>query len=120
MEGWLAAFLFTELVESPLYFLALRRSEGGTIYKIVAALGPSALTHPVVWFVAPPLVGAWCPYQADVCFWIALIASEAFAILVEWVYLAALGVRRAWMWTLVANVASAGLGWLLRWLVGWP
>jgi 4-amino-4-deoxy-L-arabinose transferase-like glycosyltransferase len=39
---------------------------------------------------------------------------------VEAIWLAGVGVRRALVWSLLANGASLGLGLLSRWLVGYP
>lgn len=123
LQAWLAAFLFTEAVEIPLYLLALRPpprlaallgagqvpgSPG--VHLGVAALA-SLLTHPFVWF-AFPLLDA--PYLAQVA------SAEAFAVLVEAGWLRAAGLRHALLWSLLANGASLGLGLLSRAAFGVP
>lgn len=46
--AWLLAFLFTQAIEIPIYMRGLR-------VRVYEALGASAFTHPIVWFVIPPL-----------------------------------------------------------------
>jgi hypothetical protein len=92
---WLQAFVFTQLVEVPIY----RRALGG---RTAVAFGASALTHPVVWFVFPRLgLGG---YAAS------LVGAELFAVLVEAAWLRAFGLRRALAWSAAANAASLALG----------
>lgn len=106
LEAWLAAFVFTQLVEVPIYAVGLRTS-------IPAALGASAITHPIVWFVLFPFLPL--PHG-----WLTVVA-EAFAVLVEAAYFAVLfHRRRAWAWALLANAASLGTGLLSRALFGVP
>lgn len=117
LQAWLVAFLFTEAVEAPIYLLALR-------VTIPAALGASALTHPIVWFgFFTRRVRA--PYAARV------VSAELFAWLGEATYFRFLvrreraGARsitlaRALLWSALANGASVGLGFLSRHLFGVP
>ena len=109
MEGWLSAFAFTQLVEVPLYTVALRRRRGAGLW----ALGASALSHPVVWFLLPRL-----PWGGR--YWLYVGVAEAFAVGAEALYLRALGVGRPLGWALLANGASAGLGLAARARWGWP
>jgi hypothetical protein len=105
--GWLSAFVFTQVVEVPIY----RRALGG---RTLVAFGASAITHPFVWFVFPRL---------HVAPWICLTAAESFAVLVEasWIWLFGVrGVPRCLGWSLVANGASLSLGMVCRALFGWP
>ncbi len=105
-QAWLAAFAFTQLVEVPIYAVALRT-------RVLTAFGASAITHPVVWFVIFPFVPL--PYLG-----LAAVA-EAFAVLAEGAYFwVLLRRRRVWLWALVANAASCGLGLLSRSLFGAP
>jgi hypothetical protein len=106
MSAWLVAFLFTQVVEVPLYLRA------GARWHV--ALLASTLTHPVVWFGFPLL------YRWGVGYWGMAVLAEAFAVGVEAVWLSARGVRRALRWSLLANVASVTLGLLSRELFGWP
>jgi hypothetical protein len=104
---WLRAFLFTQLVEVPLYMRGLRCG-------LPAAFGASALTHPLVWFVF------FSPrWQAG--YTTKLVAAELFAWLAEAAYFRfALRRPRALLWSLIANAASLGLGLLSRHLFGAP
>ena len=106
LTAWLSAFLFTQCVEMPIY---ARFARSGW----AAAFGASALTHPIVWFVIPSLV------PGD--YWVMVAVAETFAVLAEAVYLRfGFQVRRAFAWSLLANIASAGLGFTSRLLFGWP
>lgn len=102
---WLARFLFTQLVEVPIYTGALRG-------RALVAFGASALTHPVVFFVFPLV---W-PGGG----WPMLIAAESFAVLFEAAYLHRFGLRRALAWSLVANGASFTLTFVSARNFGWP
>jgi hypothetical protein len=105
--AWLYAFVFTQLVEVPIY----RRALGG---RTLVAFGASAITHLFVSFVFPRL---------HVASWIWLTAAESFAVLVEasWIGLFGVkGVGRCLGWSLLANGASFGLGMVCRALFGWP
>jgi hypothetical protein len=106
VRAWLAAFLFTQIIEIPIYMRGLGCSPG-------RAFGASLLTHPVVWFVfSHPAIPA--PYLARVA------AAELFAWLAEAAYFRRWGARRALFWSLVANAASATLGLTSRALFGQP
>jgi hypothetical protein len=48
------------------------------------------------------------------------LLCEGFAVGAEALYLRALKVRRALLWSLVANFASASVGYLSGSLFGWP
>jgi hypothetical protein len=104
--AWLIAFAFTQAVEVPIY---LRAGAGWR-----AALLASALTHPFVWFGFSPVLELGLGYSGT------LILVECFAIGVETLWLSAHGVKRAWYWSLLANLTSATLGFLSRRLFGWP
>jgi hypothetical protein len=109
---WLWAFLFTELVETGIYVQALEARPMRE--RLAIALGASAITHPIVWYVIPDVGQA-----LGLSWWPTLAIAEAFAVIVEAGWLAAFGVRRAALWSLAANVASFSLGLfgyaLLRW-----
>ena len=107
MSGWLLAFLFTQAIEVPLYLRALRTSP----HRLLIAFGASTLTHPVVWFVFPRVPLAYAPMVA---------LAELFAVLTEAWWLHLFGLRRAWRWSLAANMTSLGLGLLCRAAWGWP
>jgi hypothetical protein len=104
---WAAAFVFTQIVEIPIY---RRHLDVG----FWAAFGASAITHPLVWL----LLGshAWqAPWTVQVT------AAEVFAWLAEAAYFE-FGFRRrgALFWSFVANAASLALGLVARGLFGWP
>jgi hypothetical protein len=104
MSAWLAAFVFTQIVEIPIY----RRALDGRFW---VAFGASAITHPVVWFLFPLLPLPYLAYTA---------AAEVFAVVVEALYLRAFGLKNALAWSLLANGASLSLGLLSRYLFGMP
>lgn len=106
VHAWLIAFIFTEVVEVPIYARGLR-------VGLPAAFGASALTHPLLWFVFFPLV--------DLSYVGKLVIGEVSVFLVEAAYFAFLFRRkRALLWSGLANGASLGLGMLSRWLFGVP
>jgi hypothetical protein len=102
---WLRAFILTQLLEIPLYSLALRSS---TIPKrLVIAFGASLLTHPIVW----ALTGALAPVTS---FWAIVAIMELFAVAVEGLYLSMFGVRRPYLWAFLLNTWSFGVGLVLQ------
>ncbi|WP_224241021.1 hypothetical protein [Hyalangium gracile] len=106
MKAWLIAFAFTQVVEVPIY---LRAGAGWR-----AAILASTFTHPVVWFGFPALRVLGLGY------WGTVLLVECFAIGAEALWLTTRGVRRALLWSLVANGASVALGLLSRAVLGWP
>ncbi|MCC6551948.1 MAG: hypothetical protein IT372_02855 [Polyangiaceae bacterium] len=106
LKAWLSAFLFTQVVEVPIY-----RGLAGTGW--LPAFGASALTHPIVWFVIPSL---WRDN-----YWGMVALAETFAVVAEAIYLGVgFGVKHPLRWSLLANAASAGLGLASRAAFGWP
>jgi hypothetical protein len=115
---WLWAFLFTQAVEVPIYLRAFSaRLEGVALWRrLLIAFGASLLTHPIVWFVIPMLIGMH-PYSR----WVLMaVVAEAFAVGVEALYLYLCGVPRAFVWALAANGMSLGLGLVSRHFFQWP
>lgn len=112
---WLIAFLFTELIEVPIYVFALRGGPPALprVPRVAVAFGASALTHPIVWFVFPAIFGRghYVPM---------VVAAEAFAVLAEAYWFSVFGLRRPLVWALCANAASLGIGLALRSQFGWP
>ncbi|MBS2013347.1 MAG: hypothetical protein JST00_10695 [Deltaproteobacteria bacterium] len=109
---WLRAFVFTQIVEAPVYRRVLDVSWG-------RALAPSAITHPFVWFAFPPLA------RALGFGWLGMaIMAELFAWLVEALFLAKTRPRvapgKALLVSLVANATSVALGLTCRKLFGVP
>ena len=117
MARWLFAFVFTQLVECPIYWSAQDDQKRPKWKKLAIAMGASAITHPFVWFGFPML---WAVIGRPGGYWGMVAAAETFAIVVEGVYLWRLGVRKALLWSLGANAASATLGFVSRWLFGLP
>jgi hypothetical protein len=108
-RAWLVAFVFTQLVEIPIYVTALQVS-------VVAAFGASAITHPLLCFVYLPHA-----HLLHVTYAWQLVVGETIVYLVETAYFAVLfRRRRAWLWSAVANVASFATGMLSRQLFGMP
>lgn len=119
LTAWLRAFLFTQIVEMPIYRRALP-----TAWPL--AFGASAITHPFVWFFFP-----WIASTFDVNWYVTATASELFAWGVEAFWFWSLGKKalfgqatisgkRAIVISLAANAASLGLGLASRALFGIP
>jgi len=108
---WLVAFLFTQAVEVPIYARALGPTGRSLRRRIALAFGASAITHPFVWFVFPRIVDGY---------WLMVACAEAFAVLAEAAYFAALGMRHPVRWSLLANAASVTVGFTSRALFGVP
>ena len=105
MRAWLAAFVFTQLVEVPIYTHALRG-------RALVAFGASAITHPIVFWVFPWLWPGG--------YWSMIAAAEAFAVVVEWLYLRGFKLENAFAWSLLSNAASYSLTELSARTLGWP
>jgi hypothetical protein len=125
IAAWLDAFAFTQIVEVPVYVLAIRHAQRAgwserpreLESQVLLAFGASAITHPMVWYLIPRVVDPYRHYGEYVAF------AESFAVLVEAFYLRSLHVvwlRRALVISLVANALSAGLGELCRRAFGFP
>lgn len=110
LARWPGGFLLTELVELPVYWVALEHLPPGR--RGAVAFGASLITHPVVWFVGPWLIPE--PYGLRVA------VSEAFAIGVEAAWLRAFGAKDALLWSVFANSLSMVVGHLVHAAVGWP
>lgn len=115
--SWLAAFALTQVVEAPIYVLSLR--DYSWPKRIALSLVPSLLTHPIVWGV---FVLHW-PFLWDTPWdWAGssagyvtmVLAAETFAVVVEGIFLWALRVPAALLWSLGANLCSVSIGYLLQ------
>jgi hypothetical protein len=125
--AWFHAFLFTQVVECPIYFFALRRAQPSKRVRVAIAFGASALTHPIVWFVIPPVIyksapmlHGWALFGTSAAWVLMAVVAETFAVAAEAYYLAQFKVLRPWRWALAANAASVVLGLLSRSLFGAP
>jgi hypothetical protein len=110
LHAWLLAFALTQLVEAPLYRLSTKISW-------FRALSLSAVTHPVVWFVIPPLVdGAGLEYEHM------LGIAEFFAWTAEAAMLRRFGLSwsRALLTSLLVNASSVAAGLAARAWLGMP
>lgn len=101
---WLEAFALTQLLEVPVFLLGMRAAPLSWPMRVAVALGASALTHPIVWFVLPPLLGP------RLGFWGYFGIAETFAVVAEWRYLAAFEVERPLRLSLAANGLSMTVG----------
>ncbi len=109
---WLIAFVFTQLVEVPLYARALRGDRRPLLATLAIAFGASAITHPVVWFVFPRVVDG---------FWLRLVLSEVFAVLAEAAYFTACTkMPRPLLVAFAVNMTSVSLGFASRAAFGVP
>lgn len=120
---WFWAFLFTQIVEMPIYMRGLRA-------RVHEAFGATALTHPIVWFVIPELFdwfyqSAYAPHaslrmSSDARYWVMVAFAETFAVVTEALYFRFLGLEKPWRWAFIANMSSFGLGMLSRTTFGFP
>lgn len=122
---WLIAFGITQGVECPLYMRVFR-------VRFAVAFAASAITHPLVAFAIPSLWAYVIPAAesafghtlSDDAYFVGYGAvAETFAIVAEAVWLAwrtNLTLRRAFVASLVANVASASIGGLIYLITGYP
>ncbi|MDC0717205.1 hypothetical protein [Nannocystis bainbridge] len=129
---WFWSFAFTQLVEVPIYLRALGGPDQAPRLSRPQRLGlgflASALTHPYVWFVffgvfysrAYEDLGYHWPFVTAHRYTIYFIVAETFAVVVEALLLRGCGLRRAFLWALLANATSAGLGFFSRHFLGWP
>jgi hypothetical protein len=106
VTAWLIAFAFTQAVEVPIY---LRAGAGWR-----AAFLASTFTHPLVWFGFPAVRALGLGYAGTV------VVVECFAIGTEAVWLSSRRVKRAILWSVLANGTSVALGFLSRAVFGWP
>jgi hypothetical protein len=104
--SWALAFTVTQMVEIPIWMRAFRAP-----LRFVKAFGATAITHPILWFVITPR------WRGD--YWSMVIFGEAVVVLIEAAYARFLGAKRALLWSLVANGASAGLGIGVYAALGW-
>jgi len=110
VEAWLLALALTQLAEVPVYRWLAR-------VDVWRALSLSFVTHPLVWFVIPPLcTSAGLDYPQMI------VVAELFAWTAEAALLRVYGVRwpRALLVAFAANAASVLLGMATRHWLGVP
>ena len=112
--NWPTAFLLTQAIEMPFYLSAGRAWPWKK--RLLVAFGASALTHPFVWFVFPELtqsvlelLGLSMSYKVP--YW---MAAETFAVVAEALWFRRCGLRQPWLWSLLGNGCSAGVGFLIH------
>jgi hypothetical protein len=109
-KAWLLAFALTQLAEVPVYWWLAK-------ITVPRAFALSLVTHPLVWYVIPPLCyGAGLDHREF------LIVAELFAWLAEAAMLRLFGVswRRALLVALLANATSVAVGVVARTWFGMP
>jgi hypothetical protein len=126
---WLFAYGLTQFIEAPLYFFLLYRAYRAvpdapsvpTARLAVSALLPSALTHPILWWVAFPALYATFGYwgTAAVCE-VTLTAIEGLVLVA---FLPTTMTRR-WLYGLggsvLGNASSFTTGLITSRLFDWP
>ena len=132
--AWLRAFVFTEVVETPIYWRFARaeaeRSESSSesavraranenAVRVWRGFAASAITHPFVWFAFPLLTT-----RLDLPWTLAMVLAELFAWWVEAAFLVVtkprVPIRRAVLVSLGANAASVVTGLICRHFLGYP
>lgn len=113
LTAWLKAFILTQLIEMPVYVMALQRwgkCPRTPPKNFLIAFGASLVTHPFVWFVFPQTL---MPIGYGVYF----IVAESFAVVVEAIYLKKFGLSSPWCFSLLANGLSASVGLLINYFM---
>jgi hypothetical protein len=109
VAGWLRAFAVTLAVELPLATWLLAPGGASVPRRVSLVFLANLATHPIVWFVFPELS---LSYPVNLCLsetWAVLIEALAFSTAMP-----ALGVRRAFGVSALANGVSYGVGLALQ------
>jgi hypothetical protein len=104
--AWLLAFLLTFVVEAPIVVALTRASEVGVARRVALVFFAQLVTHPLVWFVFPYIVGitgGTATLLSEIWAW---LAEAAFYALV----LRGVTVTRAVAVSALANGASVLVG----------
>jgi len=114
---WWHTFLFTLVVEVPLFVLVARTGAGGVrtspiVLACAGAMG-TCITHPLLWFVWPLVGLSYSAYIVSGELIVAVVESFTFFAIARPIRLS-----RAVAASFIANAASYGLGALLQGL-GW-
>lgn len=129
--SWLTAFALTQLIEAPIYrYFCLPPAPNSPTRGWWPALLPSAVTHPLLWFVVPTWWRTFGPSMMAVApKWLqspdredALVihTAEVLIWLAEAGVLRLSGGQQTLRWALAGNAASYGFGLLLSATIGWP
>ena len=117
---WVVAFAQTQMVELPIY-VSTPTLEGSNDRRIAIGFMASAITHPCVWFVIPPIVEALALADTPRGNWyVMVVVAETFAWWTEAAWLRLFGVqwRTAILWALFANAGSFLIGLFLSVAMG--
>ena len=115
LHTWALAFAATQLIEVPIWVVTARagRAEPGVVRLAAAAAVCTAVTHPLLWFAWPRIVGVYSAY---------LVSGEVLVVAVETVLFRLLARSVPWSRCLaaglLANGASLAAGLFVRALVG--
>ena len=108
--AWFLAFLVTVAVEAPVVLVLTRGSQAGPARRFALVVFAQLVTHPLVWFVFPRLVGLTGYGATTLAELWAWLAEAAFYALV----LPGVSMTRALAISALANGASVLAGVLLR------
>ena len=108
---WLNAFIFTQIIEIPIYAMAFPKRP--LWQKCLIGFGATAITHPILWTAFP-----WETMDRNTL----MIVGESFVVITEACYLMLFRQKPvdAFLWAFSANAMSAGLGELSRYFFNWP
>jgi hypothetical protein len=127
LAPWVIAFVFTQLIEIPIYTVWMTQWCGfGTARSLAIGFAMSAVTHPAVWFLLPKvyysLVESYLGMNpaSGSAYVGMLVVVESFAVLFEAWMLYRIGVKDSLRVSFVANMSSFGLGMLSRHYFGIP
>ena len=109
VSAWSIAFLLTLSLEAPVYWFALRVDRTGAplsrSHRATSALLASGFTHPLIWWVLPPLcIGLKLSTLSYV------MIAESIALFIEATLLWTQGCRRPFVSALIANGVSGIIG----------
>ena len=108
-RAWLLAFLITVAVEVPIVVALTRACQVSAARRTALAVFAQLVTHPLVWFVFPQIVGLTGRTS--------LLLSEGWAWLAETAFYAialpGLSLSRAVAASAIANAASIAVGLLV-------
>jgi hypothetical protein len=114
VHAWLRAFVATLVLETPVVVWLTRGSKMAAWRRVLVALFANLATHPIVWFVIPPL---------GLSGMFGLVVAETWAVVLEWwvyfVVFPEMKLGRALGISAVANGFSFGVGLVLFQLTGW-
>ena len=109
VSAWSLAFLLTLSLETPIYWYALRTDRTGAhlsaSHRAISALMASGFTHPLIWWVLPPLCIALGFSTLSY-----VMIAESIALFIEALLLWTQGCRRPFLSARIANGTSSIVG----------